>query len=103
MNVTFVLADGTERTIEDRPGRSFMEIARDAGLPVEGTCGGNMSCCTCHMILNPADYRRLGPPSEEEVGMLDLAEAVTATSRLGCQIRLDENTNGMTVRLPQGG
>ena len=100
MKVTFVLADGTERSIEDRPGRSFMEVARDAGLPVEGTCGGNMSCCTCHMILSKEDFVRLGPPSEEETGMLDLAERVTPTSRLGCQIRLNQKTDGMRVRLP---
>jgi len=101
MIVTFVLKDGRHVAVEGAPGRSFMEIARDAGLPVEGTCGGQMSCCTCHMILAAEDYRRLGRPSEEEAGMLDLADGLTATSRLGCQIRLDDETDGMTVRLPR--
>jgi ferredoxin len=101
MKVNFVLGDGREVSIEAPAGRSFMEIARDAGLPVEGTCGGQMSCCTCHMILDKADYQRLGRPSEEEIGMLDLADGLTATSRLGCQISLNEETDGMTVRLPR--
>jgi ferredoxin len=101
MTVTFVLTDGREIAVVAAPGRSFMEIARDAGLPVEGTCGGQMSCCTCHMILKAEDYRRLKAPSEEEAGMLDLADGLTATSRLGCQIILDDDTDGMTVRLPR--
>jgi len=101
MKVTFILGDGRDVTVEAAAGRSFMEIARDAGLPVEGTCGGQMSCCTCHMILERDDYRRLAPPSEEEMGMLDLADGLTATSRLGCQIALTDETDGMTVRLPR--
>lgn len=101
MKVTFVSDDGRDTTVEAAAGRSFMEIAREAGLPVEGTCGGQMACCTCHMILDKADYQRLGAPSEEEAGMLDLADGLTGTSRLGCQITLSEATHGMTVRLPR--
>lgn len=100
MIVTFELPSGRRQNVEAHSGQSLMEIARDAGLPVEGTCGGNMSCCTCHMILSDTDFRRLGPPGEEESGMLDLADSVTRTSRLGCQIVVDDHLNGMVVRLP---
>lgn len=100
MIVTFQRADGQRVDVEASPGQSLMEIARDAGLPVEGTCGGNMSCCTCHMVLEKDDYARLPGPSEEELGMLDLAEQVTATSRLGCQIEMDEALDKVVLRLP---
>jgi ferredoxin len=100
MFVTFELPGGRRQDVEVREGQSLMEAARDAGLPVEGTCGGNLSCATCHMILGEADFRRLGPPGEEECGMLDLADGVERTSRLGCQIIVDEFLGGALIRLP---
>jgi len=100
MFVTFELPGGRRQDVEVREGQSLMEVARDAGLPVEGTCGGNLSCATCHMILGETDFRRLGPPGEEEYGMLDLADGVERTSRLGCQIIVDEFLDGAVIRLP---
>ena len=101
MRVTFVLPSGERREIAAHAGQSLMEVARDNGLPVEGTCGGNMACCTCHMIVDRAYFQNLPRPSAEELGMLDLAEGLRPTSRLGCQIRITAEIEGIVLKLPE--
>ena len=61
-----------------------------------------MSCSTCHIILDPETYAKLDPPSEAELDMLDLAYEPTDTSRLGCQIDMEQKLDGMTITLPSG-
>jgi ferredoxin len=61
-----------------------------------------MACSTCHVIVAPEDLAKLPPPVEEEEDMLDLAAHVTRTSRLACQIWLDEGLDRLTVRMPAG-
>jgi ferredoxin, 2Fe-2S len=60
-----------------------------------------VACSTCHVILSPATYAKLPPPSEEEEDMLDLASGLTKTSRLGCQIIAAPELDGMEVQLPK--
>lgn len=83
-----------------KPGDRLLEIGQARGMPLEGTCEGQMSCSTCHVIVEPDDFARLPPASEEEEDMLDLAVDAARTSRLSCQIVLDETLDGLTVRLP---
>lgn len=60
-----------------------------------------MTCSTCHVILKKSDYEKLpDKPSEDETDMLDLAFELTDTSRLGCQITLTKELNGLEVRIP---
>jgi ferredoxin len=61
-----------------------------------------MACSTCHVVVAPEDFARLPRASEEEDDMLDLAFHVTRTSRLSCQIWLDEKLDSLTVHLPGG-
>lgn len=61
-----------------------------------------MSCATCHVILDPVTYEKLGPPSVAELDMLDLAFEPTETSRLGCQVKMRPDVDGMTVSIPSG-
>jgi len=98
--VTFILRDGSKREIAAETGQSLMEIAQASDLDVEGACGGAMACSTCHMIVDPAWYGKLPPPVEDEIDMLDLASGLTRTSRLGCQIKMTDALNGLTVKLP---
>jgi len=77
-----------------------MEAGRDNNMGLEGTCGGSLSCATCHVILSAEDYARVGPPSDDEMDMLDLAFGVTETSRLGCQITVTDALDGLTVQVP---
>ena len=60
-----------------------------------------MACATCHVHVDEAWFARLAPPSPEEEDMLDLAESLAATSRLGCQIRMSEALDGLVVREPR--
>ena len=100
MNVRFVARDGTIRTVVAVPGDRLLDAAQADGQPLEGTCEGQLACATCHVIVDPDDFARLPPASEDEEDMLDLAPGATRTSRLACQIRLDEALEGLTVQIP---
>ena len=69
---------------------------------IECSCQGIAACSTCHVILNEEDYSRLpGEPDEAEMDMLDLAEGLTPTSRLGCQVRFTKAQDGVVLHLPE--
>ena len=95
--VTFIAADGTLSTAQAAAGDRLLEVAQNAGQPLEGTCEGQMACSTCHVIVNAADFSALPPASEEEEDLLDLASGATRYSRLACQIRLERP---ITVVIP---
>ena len=63
-------------------------------------CEGSLACSTCHVIVDPNWFNRLEEPSEDEEDMLDLAFGLTPTSRLGCQIIITEDLDGLTVTVP---
>ncbi|HEU0043573.1 2Fe-2S iron-sulfur cluster-binding protein [Sphingomonas sp.] len=86
--------------VEGIPGERLLDAAQRAGQPLEGTCGGDMACATCHVIVDAADFVRLPPASAEEEELLDLAHAATRHSRLACQIRLTAALDGLSVRMP---
>ena len=100
MNVRFVARDGTIRTVVAVPGDRLLDAAQADGQPLEGTCEGQLACATCLVIVDPGDFARLPPAREDEEDMLDLAPGATRTSRLACQIRLDEALDGLTVQIP---
>src|ERR1700741_5163574 len=98
--MTFVERDNTRREVEAPLGLSVLEIAHRNGIDIEGACEGSLACSTCHVIVDPEWYELLREASEDEEDMLDLAFGLTATSRLGCQIIITEELDGLTVRLP---
>lgn len=101
--VRFLHADGSlDREVEAPPGANLLEVAQDAGQSLEGTCEGQMSCSTCHVVVAPDDFSKLPPASEEEDDLLDMAWRVTRTSRLACQIVLGNELGELTVRMPGG-
>lgn len=83
------------RTLVAPPDATVLELARRANLALEGTCGGQMACATCHVVIDPAWYGRLPEPSAEERDMLELAVRPRRTSRLGCQVRLGPELDGL--------
>jgi ferredoxin, 2Fe-2S len=97
--VTFIEPDGTARRVEARAGLTLLQVARLHDVDIEGACGGSLACATCHVIVAPEFFDLLAPPSEEEDGMLDLAFGVGPTSRLGCQIVLSDELDGLEVRI----
>lgn len=101
IEVTFISADGkTRQTVQATEGDRLLDVAQANGQPLEGTCEGQMACSTCHLIIDPADFAKLPDPVEMEEDMLDLAVAVTRTSRLSCQIFLREEWGSLTCRVP---
>lgn len=100
MNVDFLNADGSRRTVQADVGSRLLEVAQGAGMPLEGTCEGQMACSTCHVIVSPEWFEKLPRASGEEEDMLDLAAGVQRTSRLSCQIILTENLDGLLVKIP---
>jgi 2Fe-2S ferredoxin len=98
--ITFIERDGTHREVDAPVGISVMEVARRHDIDIEGACEGSLACSTCHVIVDPEWYGRLTEASEEEEDMLDLAFNLTRTSRLGCQIVVTEELDGLTVQLP---
>ena len=81
-------------------GLSLLEVAHENNIDLEGACEGSLACATCHVILEEKIYNILEQPTEAEVDMLDLAFGLTHTSRLGCQIILTKELDGMRVRVP---
>ena len=98
--MTFVEADGNNREEEAKAGRSVLEIAHANNIDVEGACEGAMACSTCHVIVEAEWFDRLPELSEDEEDMLDLAFGLTRWSRLGCQLELTDELDGLVVRLP---
>ncbi|MCW0182594.1 MAG: ferredoxin family 2Fe-2S iron-sulfur cluster binding protein [Zavarzinia sp.] len=97
----FVSPDGKTRTEVDAPlGLSVLEIAHRNKIDLEGACEGSLACSTCHVVVDPEFYATLPEASEEEEDMLDLAFGLTHTSRLGCQIIMSEELDGLIVSLP---
>lgn len=96
----FELNDGSEKEVEAPIGISVMEIAHKNDIPLEGACEGSLACSTCHVIVDEEYFDMLDEASEDEEDMLDLAFGLTATSRLGCQIKITEGFDGLKVKLP---
>ena len=101
--VRFLKADGTlDKEVEAEPGQRLLDVAWAAREPLEGACEGVMACSTCHVIVDAKDFEKLPAASEEEEDLLDLAAHATRTSRLACQIILEDGMESLTVRVPPG-
>jgi 2Fe-2S ferredoxin len=98
--MTFIQRDGTRKEVEAPIGLSVLEIAHRNDVDIEGACEGSLACSTCHVIVDSEWFEMLKNASEDEEDMLDLAFGLTNTSRLGCQIVMTEELDGLTVRLP---
>src|SRR4051812_7361787 len=97
----FIKAGGERVEVEAPVGLSVLEIAHKNNIPLEGACEGSLACSTCHVIVDEQYFDMLDEPSENEEDMLDLAFGLTHTSRLGCQIKMSEELDGLTVKLPE--
>ena len=100
--MVFIERNGARREVEAPLGLSVLEIAHRNGIDLEGACEGSLACSTCHVIIDAEWYELLKEASEDEEDMLDLAFGLTRTSRLGCQIIITEELDGLTVSLPAG-
>ena len=103
--VKFLQPDGSSQIVDADENISIMQAAVENQIPgIIGTCGGSMACSTCHCYIHPDWKSRVeaqdNEQTEEEIDILDLASDVRASSRLGCQIKLTDALDGLTVALP---
>eukprot|EP00930_Biecheleria_cincta_P012331 TRINITY_DN116007_c0_g1_i1.p1 TRINITY_DN116007_c0_g1~~TRINITY_DN116007_c0_g1_i1.p1 ORF type:complete len:167 (-),score=40.40 TRINITY_DN116007_c0_g1_i1:12-512(-) len=101
------LSEGGEEAgstaVQAKSGQTILEIAHEHDIDIEGACGGECACSTCHIVLDQDAFDALPEPDEDEVDMLDLAANVTDTSRLGCQVKLlKERDEGLRIKIPVG-
>ena len=100
-HIVFIEQDGTRREVDAPVGLSVLEIAHKHGIDLEGACEGSLACATCHVIVDESWWDKLKTAAEEEEEMLDMAFGLEKTSRLGCQIIMTEELDGLVVRLPK--
>lgn len=101
VTVIFVSCDGEETSVAGEVGSSLLELAQSVGLDIEGACEGNMACSTCHVVVEEKFFDLLPVASEDEEEMLDLASGLKRTSRLGCQVEVTAELDGMRLMVPK--
>ncbi len=100
--ITFTTHEGAVHQAEIVAGKSLMQIATDHAIPgIDGDCGGECACGTCHVILDAKDFSKMGSPKADEEQMLSMTPERQTTSRLACQIKVSTEMDGMNVHLPE--
>lgn len=99
VNIVFV-SKGKRIELTVPVGTTVLEAAHQNNIDLEGACEGSLACSTCHVIVDKKFYDHLSTPSEDEEDMLDLAFGLTPTSRLGCQITLTKELEGIVLTIP---
>eukprot|EP01082_Thalassiosira_pseudonana_P011620 g10573.t1 g10573 contig4:2129344-2130038(-) len=103
VTITYVDPDGEEHPVKAEVGKNLLDVAHENNIELEGACGGELACSTCHLVFDRDVFDTLPPKSDEEEDMLDLAFELTDTSRLGCQICVTKEFEGIKVRIPDDG
>jgi 2Fe-2S ferredoxin len=100
--VTFIGFTGGTHTVEVPPGTTLMRAATDHRVPgIDGDCGGNCACATCHVYVGQAWLERLGARTATEEEMLSCVGERQDGSRLACQITLTDALDGLVVNMPE--
>ena len=101
VKITFVnLKDESERIVDAKIGDHLLEVAHSNEIDLEGACEASLAWSTCHVILEEEVFDGLDYPWDEEDDLLDLAYGLTLTSRLGCQVFVTKEMDGMKVQIP---
>jgi 2Fe-2S ferredoxin len=100
--VTFIRFAAGAHTVDVPEGTSLMRAATDNRVPgIDGDCGGNCACATCHIYVDADWYERLEPRTATEEEMLNCVDELRGNSRLACQIALTDALDGLVVRMPE--
>lgn len=91
---------GEKKEFDVPVGTTVLEAAHNNNIDLEGACEGSLACSTCHVVVEQDYFDKLSEPTEDEEDMLDLAFGLTPTSRLGCQITMSEELDGLTLVVP---
>ena len=91
----------TIKTFKIESNKTILDLSREANIPIEGSCDGSMACSTCHVIIHKDWLKKLPMPSIDEKEMLSLLPDYTKNSRLGCQIVITDQLEGLQFSLPK--
>ncbi|RWS31283.1 Adrenodoxin-like protein [Leptotrombidium deliense] len=103
--ITFVKSNKEKITVTGKEGDTLLDVVVNNDVDIDGfgACEGTLCCSSCHLIFKNEDFEKLKPKaSDEELDLLDLAFGLTDTSRLGCQITLNRELDGVEVIVPEG-
>ena len=101
--VTFIAHDGNHHPVDATAGLSLMRAAVDHGVRgIDGDCGGQCACATCHVFVDPAWAALTGERTQMEDDMLNFAAELRDSSRLACQIVVTDALDGLVVTMPEG-
>lgn len=100
--ITFITHDGTPHEVDGPEFTSLMNVAITNLVPgIDGDCGGECSCATCHVYVEPKWLEVVGRAAGREEEMLDLNPEREENSRLCCQIPVTEQIDGIVVHVPE--
>ncbi|XP_046648628.1 adrenodoxin-like protein 1, mitochondrial [Daphnia pulicaria] len=100
VNITFLDKEGKQRPVRGKVGDNVLYLAHRYGIELEGACEASLACSTCQVYVQEEYYDKLSEAKEEEEDMLDMAPGLKPNSRLGCQIILSHDLEGMVLKLP---
>jgi ferredoxin, 2Fe-2S len=101
-NITFIDHKGVEFAIEATSGKTIMQAALDNCIDgIVAECGGTCSCGTCHCYIDEQWLDKMPQTTNMETETLECSIGVQPNSRLSCQVTLNDNMNGLVVRLPE--
>ncbi|KAI6646110.1 Adrenodoxin-like protein [Oopsacas minuta] len=101
VRVTFIDRDGNHVPVIGNIGENLLSLAHRYDIEMEGACDASLACTTCHVYIQPEFFSVLLPSTDEEEDLLDLAPFLESNSRLGCQVLLTRDMQGMFISLPR--
>lgn len=100
IKVTIIDKENNKIEAYAKEKETILQLTRRLQIDLEGACEGSLACSTCHVVLNEKHYNMLQEATEEEEDMLDFAHSLEQTSRLGCQIAITKELEGMIIKIP---
>lgn len=100
INIIIEDRNGEQKPVEipEEISLSLMEVLKASDFNILATCGGMALCATCHVQVLKG-LNDLPEPGNEEMDMLDTLPDAGFDSRLACQIRMNENMEGMIFKI----
>jgi 2Fe-2S ferredoxin len=98
--INFVKSDESIVTVEVPSGITLLQAAEDNNIGLSGPCGGNLACGHCHVVIDDEWFDKLPKLKEAEEDLLDMVWNVKPNSRLGCQIKITDDIDGIIVHIP---
>lgn len=101
VNITYITKDNKKIPVKGKIGDNVLYLAHRYAIAMEGACEASLACTTCHIYVDDKHLDKLPESTEKEDDLLDMAPFLKENSRLGCQIILTKDLDGMELSLPQ--